>query len=564
MAAHMENPLAFMSYSHFDNEHTKGNIATLCKKLSEAVQAETGREFPIFLDNDALPWGPDWQEKIKHALDTVTFFIPVITPSFFGSPYCLGELRQFLDREPNLARADQVRPILYIDVDLENLEFNQDVDLTLARTVLGRQSVNWTENRLRKFGERKVREQLAILAKDIALALKQIRNSEQAGKAASNNERLIEPRHRMENHEQHPPRSIFVESRPDNPTYLLEWAMEAKAAGDYQMAKTLHKRILESGVDWTSSVGLFIDQMYFSISLHDKLEDWQELRWLDERLFRGMLARIESVVVPESYRAIRTMYQASMALAQLRQTQVAGALQRIMEVLAYPPPSGPDMGPQILYANALVSRALTLHASWTYGGHDQSRLTEARNDLSAAENIYRTAAKMEQEEEFHHLGRFYGARAFLALEEWKRTEAADGLKPDAVLDDSRRAHDGKNRTKYGKIAGRYCDAFCHFQIGLKMTDPELRQHHISQALLLLERSRQDLEKEARLAQVKVTGLGLWVSETAVHQGSPSDSHARLVRRWRKLHASANRMAQDHKRNFLAEIPMRAWLSTPLN
>ncbi len=53
-------------------------------------------------------------------LGAVTFLIPILTPSFFKSDYCRGEVEKFLDREKQLDRNDLILPIYYFDTPLLN------------------------------------------------------------------------------------------------------------------------------------------------------------------------------------------------------------------------------------------------------------------------------------------------------------------------------------------------------------------------------------------------------------------------------------------------------------
>ena len=60
-------------------------------------------------------------------LDGVTFLIPIITPSFFGSANCRQELEYFLDREEKLKRNDLILPVHYIDYPpVENAKQRED------------------------------------------------------------------------------------------------------------------------------------------------------------------------------------------------------------------------------------------------------------------------------------------------------------------------------------------------------------------------------------------------------------------------------------------------------
>ncbi len=69
--------------------------------VSEEVSVQTGEDFEVFQDRDAILWGQNWKERIEDSLNEVTFLIAIITPSFFRSPHCRNELKRFIDRERN-------------------------------------------------------------------------------------------------------------------------------------------------------------------------------------------------------------------------------------------------------------------------------------------------------------------------------------------------------------------------------------------------------------------------------------------------------------------------------
>lgn len=116
----MKKPVAFMSYAHRDDRDEY--LTHLRQRLSGEVSVQTGEDFEIFQDRDGISWGQNWKRRIEGSLDEVTFLIAIITPSFFNSPHCRGELRRFIDREKKLDRDDLVLPIYYVDTPLVNNE----------------------------------------------------------------------------------------------------------------------------------------------------------------------------------------------------------------------------------------------------------------------------------------------------------------------------------------------------------------------------------------------------------------------------------------------------------
>ena len=110
-----QQPKAFLSYAHIDDEWHGGAISELRRKLSMAVRVITGQEFPIFQDREDISWGQQWRETLTVALREVRFLIPIITPNFFQSEECRKELEQFISHEELTGRNDLILPIYYID-----------------------------------------------------------------------------------------------------------------------------------------------------------------------------------------------------------------------------------------------------------------------------------------------------------------------------------------------------------------------------------------------------------------------------------------------------------------
>jgi F-box protein 11 len=137
-----KQPMAFMSYTHHDDEHNKQKLTRFREYLSGEVRTQTGEEFHIFQDRKDIHWGQNWQARILESLDAVSFLIPIITPSFFKSQACRDELTRFLEREEELNRTDLIFPIYYVDCPHLKEERGQDTD-ELAKTIATRQYADW-------------------------------------------------------------------------------------------------------------------------------------------------------------------------------------------------------------------------------------------------------------------------------------------------------------------------------------------------------------------------------------------------------------------------------------
>ncbi|HLJ87582.1 MAG TPA: toll/interleukin-1 receptor domain-containing protein [Candidatus Angelobacter sp.] len=144
----MKSPQAFLSYTHFDDKNDRRRITKLREALSNEIQAQTGKEFKIFQDVD-IQIGDNWKARIDESVTSATFLIPVLTPSYFKSNYCLDELEQFLETEKKRNRGDLILPIHYIDCLKSNMEQDQARSMKLHKIIFEREYFDWTGFRTR-------------------------------------------------------------------------------------------------------------------------------------------------------------------------------------------------------------------------------------------------------------------------------------------------------------------------------------------------------------------------------------------------------------------------------
>jgi hypothetical protein len=167
------SPAAFMSYARFDDQHERGHISALRDKLSAEVRANTGTDFPIFLDHDNIDWGQNWKQRIEESLDAVTFLIPVVTPSFFKSEHCRAEVERFVEREQQLGRNDLILPIYYRNHEALNDRTQAATD-RIVELIKHHQYVDWRDLRLTPLDDPIVRRMLDRMAQHIVRALARI------------------------------------------------------------------------------------------------------------------------------------------------------------------------------------------------------------------------------------------------------------------------------------------------------------------------------------------------------------------------------------------------------
>ncbi len=155
---------AFFSYVHADNEAEGERISRLARDIAAQFEMLTGEQLSLFLDVDSLSWGDDWRKEIDSSLNSVAFFIAVLTPRYFKSPECRNELNFFARRAANLGVQELILPLLYIDLPAfrdPNDPLATDDLITLVKSF---QWENWTELRFSEVTSEGYRRGVARLA----------------------------------------------------------------------------------------------------------------------------------------------------------------------------------------------------------------------------------------------------------------------------------------------------------------------------------------------------------------------------------------------------------------
>jgi len=130
---------------------------------------QTGRPFPIFQDRNDINWGDQWRERIKGAIDSISFLIPIVTPSYFQSYMCREEFIAFQRREHELGLPRLILPIYYVSAN--EIEEPAKMPDEMATVLRERNWSDWRELRFRPLDDPIIREQIATLAKTIKLTM---------------------------------------------------------------------------------------------------------------------------------------------------------------------------------------------------------------------------------------------------------------------------------------------------------------------------------------------------------------------------------------------------------
>lgn len=161
---------AFLSYVQLNDKHDNGRLTELRGRMEYEVQVHTGEPFPIFQDRNDIQWGQQWKERIEEGIDSSTFLIAVITPSYLQSPACRDEFELFLKREKKLRRNDLILPLLYVDTPALSDKKKQETD-NVVKEIAKRQWADWRDLRHEPWTTPEVGKRLAKIAIQIRDAI---------------------------------------------------------------------------------------------------------------------------------------------------------------------------------------------------------------------------------------------------------------------------------------------------------------------------------------------------------------------------------------------------------
>lgn len=116
----------FLSYARIDEDASYGAISAFKEALSKGYRSQTGEDIDIFFDTDSLPWGSDWRETIKRNIGYTTIFMPFLSPSFFKSANCLGELRSAYSSFKERGMEEAILPIRFVDYEKQIASLGDD------------------------------------------------------------------------------------------------------------------------------------------------------------------------------------------------------------------------------------------------------------------------------------------------------------------------------------------------------------------------------------------------------------------------------------------------------
>lgn len=157
----------FWSYVHDDDDADGGRVIRLGHDVAAQYEMLTSQKIGLFLDRDDISWGEQWRKKIDEGLSSIVFFIAVLTPRYFMSPECRGELQRFARSARDLGIEELVLPLLYVEVPDLNEDTPSDDLVALVKTF---QREDWRELRFSDVGSSEYRRGVVRLAQRLVEA----------------------------------------------------------------------------------------------------------------------------------------------------------------------------------------------------------------------------------------------------------------------------------------------------------------------------------------------------------------------------------------------------------
>jgi TIR domain len=163
----------FWSYVQQDDIDDFGRILGLAERLRAAYRLRQAEELTLFVDRESLRWGDEWNARINAAIAGTTFFIPVLTPSYFKSSACRRELLKFSREAKRLGLEQLILPVYWIDVPEMDADPDEAADEAIA-VVARYQWQDFRETRLEDESSSVFRTAVDRLAADLARRASQV------------------------------------------------------------------------------------------------------------------------------------------------------------------------------------------------------------------------------------------------------------------------------------------------------------------------------------------------------------------------------------------------------
>ncbi|MFT6774440.1 MAG: parallel beta-helix repeat protein [Paracoccaceae bacterium] len=110
----------FWSYARGDDDHLDHELTQLRKRIAGEVSMLLGRDVDMFQDILDLRTGDRWEDKLRGAVASSAFLMPVLTPRYFNRPWCREETLTFLRLAKEKGVEPLIFPIRFVEYDAED------------------------------------------------------------------------------------------------------------------------------------------------------------------------------------------------------------------------------------------------------------------------------------------------------------------------------------------------------------------------------------------------------------------------------------------------------------
>ena len=240
--------------------------------------------------------------------------------------------------------------------------------------------------------------------------------------------------------------------------------------------------------------------LWYLVSIYDKREEWDKLVNEEKDFFERLLNKNRPDIPDKIFNTISCVHNATMGMASYRAFNLDEALNRFQRSNKIETNDASPVSLIAHKANILTFGAMVQY-SFVFKKHKKKPfwIKSAIKSIKAAESLFTSL----EEESCHFIGRFHAIKALISLVNME----SDGFVEQTskqILIDAEMAHNHANRTKFGKIAGKYCEAFCLYRISkFHEVNKTEKKKNLREAEGLLIQCDKGLGTNQHLAKAKV-------------------------------------------------------------
>ena len=254
---------------------------------------------------------------------------------------------------------------------------------------------------------------------------------------------------------------VRPEPSPSPIDELLLKAVTDRNSGRLEEAEKSYDVLMKRNRELGEDLRLVPRFLWLTVSLKDKREEWGKLDELNKMVVEPLLESVRNRSPKYVFDTLLACYGVALSLAYIRAMNFDEALNQIRKIDTWKPHDGAADDYFVLRANILTTSALANYCLYIIRMENyqisSQLLDDAVSDLDKAEMLYKNYGGMGEQNESEHLGRYFGLRAFVYL---AKNYKKNILEEDKIriLEYAEKSHSG-NRTRFGKIAGYYCNSF---------------------------------------------------------------------------------------------------------